>query len=434
LTNTTEPAAEHPPIFLDYAVSNPDTPRGPSPSPPRRKGRRSTKGDRYRTDRVEKGISRRVRRDGRGKPVYDVQVWVNGRALSKSFTSLRDARRWRDEMLGARATGRAKIPADRRITVAQFVTTDWYVWLDEQARFGNLRPGTVSWYKSGARRLVDEIGRIKLANVGKGELRGMLARRIEGGDSQSILRQLRATTRSVLALAIESDILTEDPSGFMTGRNAPRPLRRPANTVKSWSASEAQAFLQHVVGDPLEALWVLLLGSGLRRGEALALRWDDVDLKDRTVSVSRSLGQLEGVPTMSYPKTENSTRVITVGRSVVETLQAHRRRQSQERLAAGNWQNDEGLIFTTPTGGRLRPDFATRRLKKLVSEAGLPWITLHGLRHTMASIALQNGTDIATVSERLGHADTSITARIYLHGSKESDREAADVLDEALHG
>ena len=92
------------------------------------------------------------------------------------------------------------------------------------------------------------------------------------------------------------------------------------------------------------------------------------------------------------------------------------------------------MIFTTPTGGRLRPDFATRRLKKLVSEAGLPWIMLHGLRHTMASIALQNGTDIATVSERLGHADTSITTRIYLHGSKESDREAADVLDAALHG
>jgi integrase len=337
-------------------------------------------------------------------------------------------------MLGARATGRAKIPADRRITVAQFVTTDWYVWLDEQARFGNLRPGTVSWYKTGARRLVTEIGRIKLANVSKGELRGMLARRIDAGDSHSILRQLRSTTRSVLSLAIERDILTEDPSGFMTGRNAPRPLRRPANTVKSWSGSEAQAFLQHVEGDPLEALWVLLLGSGLRRGEALALRWDDVDLKDRTVSVSRSLGQLDGVPTMSYPKTENSTRVITVGRSVIETLQAHRRRQSQERLAADSWQNDEGLIFTTPTGGRLRPDFATRRLKKLVSEAGLPWITVHGLRHTMASIALQNGTDIATVSERLGHADTSITARIYLHGSTESDREAADVLDEALHG
>ncbi len=434
MTNTTEPAAEHPPIFLDSTVSNPDVASAPSSPPARRKARRSTKGDRYKTSRVEKGITRRVRRDGSGKPAYDVQVWVNGRALSKSFAALRDARRWRDEMLGARATGRAKIPVDRRITVAQFVTTGWFAWLDEQARFGNLRPGTVSWYKTGARRLVADIGRVKLANVGKRELRGMLARRIDAGDSDSILRQLRATTRSVLALAIERDILTQDPSGFMTGRNAPRPLRRPANTVKSWSASEAQAFLQHAVGDPLEALWVLLLGSGLRRGEALALRWDDVDLADRTVSVSRSLGLLDGVPTMSYPKTENSTRVITVGRSVIETLQAHRRRQTKERLAADNWQNDEELIFTTPTGGRLRPDFATRRLKKLVSEAGLPWITLHGLRHTMASIALQNGTDIATVSERLGHADASITARIYLHGSKESDRAAADVLDAALHG
>ena len=123
LTNTTEPAAEHPPIFLDDPVSDPDAPSSPGPSPSRRKARPSTKGDRYETSHLEKCITRRVRRDGSGKPAYDVQVWVNGRALSRSFAALQDARRWRDEMVGARATGRAKIPVDRRITVAQFVTT-----------------------------------------------------------------------------------------------------------------------------------------------------------------------------------------------------------------------------------------------------------------------------------------------------------------------
>jgi len=119
---------------------------------------------------------------------------------------------------------------------------------------------------------------------------------------------------------------------------------------------------------------------------------------------------------------------------VVEALQVHRRTQTQHRLAAENWPDEEGHIFMTETGGRVRPEYVTRRLKRLVAEAKLPWIRLHGLRHTMASIALQNGTDIATVSERLGHANTGITARIYLHGSKESDRAAADALDTAFHG
>jgi len=82
----------------------------------------------------------------------------------------------------------------------------------------------------------------------------------------------------------------------------------------------------------------------------------------------------------------------------------------------------------------LRPETVTRRLKRLVDEAGLDWIGVHGLRHTMASLALQNGADIATVSERLGHANTQITALIYLHGSADTDRRAADGLDIALNG
>jgi integrase len=337
-------------------------------------------------------------------------------------------------MLGNRDVGRLKVPADRRITVAQFVRSEWSIWLDEQVRFGNLKETTVVWRKGGAKRLVSEIGKVKLANVGKNELRGMLARRIEKGDSESVVRQLRSATRSVLSLAVDRDILLTDPSDFMTGPNAPRPLRPSARQFKAWSASEAQAFLQHAEGDRLEALWILLLGSGLRRGEALGLQWTDIDLTERTVSVQRSLGLLDCVPVISSPKTNKSKRVISVGSSVIDALRSHRHRQAQERLAAVVWGNEEEFVFTTATGEWLRPDYVTRRFKKLVAEAELPWIRLHGTRHTMASIALQNGTDIATVSERLGHRNTRITTEIYLHGSKESDRAAADAVDAALHG
>jgi integrase len=434
MTNPNDRAAQDLPIFLDETEASGDNDEGQSPPGRRRDSRPSTKHDRYEVKRIEKGISRRVRRNGTGTAAYEAQVWVNGRALTKTFSLLRDARRWRDEMLGDRATGRAKIPADRRVTVSQFVVGEWHPWLDEQVRFGNLRVTTTSWYKSGAQRLVRELGRVKLSTVGKRELRGMLSRCVEAGDSDSVIRQLRTSTSSMLALAVERDILTSSPSGFMSGRNAPRSLKRSDNAVKAWSGSEAQAFLSHVEGDRLEALWILLLGSGLRRGEAVGLRWDDIDFMARTVSVSRTLGVLNGALVMSKPKTGTSARTISVGESVIVALRAHRRRQVQERLAADDWPEDEGHVFLGEMGGSLRPDYTTRRLKKLVKEAGLTWIKLHGLRHTMASLALQNGVDIATVSERLGHADTNITARIYLHGSKESDRAAADVLDVALHG
>ena len=134
-----------------------------------------------------------------------------------------------------------------------------------------------------------------------------------------------------------------------------------------------------------------------------AVSWDDVGFEDRTVSVSRSLGLPDGVLTMSVPKTKASIRTISVGQSVSDALQDHRRRQARDRLAASEWRDDEDLIFTNPTGGMLRPDYVTPRLKQLVGEAGLPWITAHGLRHTMASLALQNGVDVATVSGRPKH-------------------------------
>ena len=115
----------------------------------------------------------------------------------------------------------------------------------------------------------------------------------------------------------------------------------------------------------------------------------------------------------------------------MRALKAHRRRQAEERLAADSWM-DTGQIFTRTDGSVLRPDRAYVCFKRIVEREGLPWITLHGLRHPMASLALQSGTDIATVSERLGHSDTGVTTRVYLHGSEESDRAAAARLDGLL--
>ena len=164
----------------------------------------------------------------------------------------------------------------------------------------------------------------------------------------------------------------------------------------------------------------------------MALRWQDIDFDAHTLTVERSLIQVSGVPAMSVPKTEHSNRTIPIPESVTGVLEVLRRTQAKERLASRSWGDDEGLLFTTASGARLRPDFATRRFKQLVSEAGLPWIRLHGLRHTAASQLLENGVSVATISEWLGHADVGITVRTYVHGSAESGRAAADLLDTAL--
>lgn len=296
---------------------------------------------------------------------------------------------------------------------------------------GNLKEGTASWYRGGANHVIRELGRFKLTNIGKQELRSMLARRVEAGDSAHMLRWIRATTRSILGLATEHDLIPIDPSVYMVGRHAPKVLKKHQSKPMAWNRDQAQQFLRAVQGDPLECLWVVLLTTGLRRGEALALTWDDIDLEAGTLSVSKSLVQVNGVPTLSTPKTASSQRTIAIGTSTVDALRRHRRIQLQVRLSSHGWA-DDGVVFGTSEGGHLRPDSAYRSLKRIVQRLGLPWIRLHGLRHTMASLALQSGVDVATVSQRLGHADVGITTRTYLHGSDETDRRAATTIDSAL--
>ncbi len=265
---------------------------------------------------------------------------------------------------------------------------------------GSLRKSTVLWYRYGARNVSREIGDWKVADISKEVLRGMLSRRIDEGDSKAKIRQMRATVRSILSLAVERDVIVSDPSGFMVGRNAPKAVKDEKQPSRAWSESDAQKFIGFVRGDELEALWILLITTGLRRGEGLGLTWEDIDFANQTLTVRRSLCHVGRELRFQDPKTESSKRTIAIGASTVASLKVHRQNQAEGRLAAESWDDEMNLVFSGEGGRPIRPDYITKRLKRLVKDAGLEWIRVHGLRHTMASIALQNGTDIATVSER----------------------------------
>lgn len=257
------------------------------------------------------------------------------------------------------------------------------------------------------------------------------------GASKSKTRQARLTLRSILWLAYEQDLIARDPTSMLEGKR--RRKRKSAkgeapSAPKAWGTSDAKRFLEFVRGDEMEALWVFYLSTGVRRGEALGLEWSSVDLEAGTVTIRQQLCIVGRELRFQQPKTDSSTRTIAMGPELVAVLDAHRRTQIEMRLSSDSWDDQLALVFAGAGGRPIRPDYVTKRFKHLVHEAGLEWIRLHGLRHTMASLALQNGTDIATVSRRLGHSDTNITARIYLHGSEESDRHAATALDELLIG
>jgi len=197
-----------------------------------------------------------------------------------------------------------------------------------------------------------------------------------------------------------------------------------------WDAPTLRRFLETsgASGDRLHALWVLLATTGMRRGEALGVRWSDVDLDAGRLSVVQTIISVRGKVMIGEPKTARGRRPIALDPSTVAVLRAHRRRMLEERMLAGADFTDEGLVFHRPDGKCLRPEGVSNTFKRRAKQLGLPPLTLKGLRHTWATLALEQGIHPRVVQERLGHSTIAITLGIYSHVAPTLHDEAAELI------
>lgn len=197
--------------------------------------------------------------------------------------------------------------------------------------------------------------------------------------------------------------------------------------VQAWDAATLRTFLtkSRESGDRLHALWVLLATTGMRRGEAIGLRWKDVDLDKGRLSVVQTITQTRSKVTIGEPKTARGRRSIALDSATVGVLRDHRKAMLEERLIVGPDFADEGLVFHHPDGACLRPEAVSAQFVRRVGQFGLPTLTLHGLRHTWATLALEQGIHPRVVQERLGHSTIAITLGIYSHVSPTLHDEAA---------
>ncbi len=200
--------------------------------------------------------------------------------------------------------------------------------------------------------------------------------------------------------------------------------------VQTWAAPTLRRFLETSASsdDRLHALWVLLATTGMRRGEAVGLRWSDVDLDAGRLRVVQTIISVRGKVSVGEPKTARGRRPIALDPATVGVLQAHRERMLEERLPAGADFSDEGLVFHRFDGQCLRPECVSSTFKCRVKAAGLPPLTLKGLRHTWATMALEQAIHPRVVQERLGHSTIAITLGIYSHVSPTLHDEAADLI------
>lgn len=211
------------------------------------------------------------------------------------------------------------------------------------------------------------------------------------------------------------------------------PPKAQREEVRPLSPEQARRLLEAARGDRLEALYVLAVHCGLRQGELLGLRWEDVDLEAGTLHVRRTLTLAKDGPKFMVPKTAKSRRQIRFTTGAVEALKRHHDRQFEEctRLT-GLWQ-DYGLVFATTIGTPINPRNLTgRSFKPLLKQAGLPDIRFHDLRHTCATLLLRRSVHPKLVQELLGHATIAVTLDTYSHLVPGMGHQAANAMESVL--
>lgn len=205
--------------------------------------------------------------------------------------------------------------------------------------------------------------------------------------------------------------------------------------VHPLSADEARCFLHAVHGDRLEARWMLALMLGMRQGEVLGLSWSDVDLDQGTARVRQALQYRSGEGLqLVAPKTAKSKRTVPLAQSIVSALKLRREEQDADRVAAGEFWEEWGLVFTTTVGTPFSPRNDYRTFITILGAAGLRRVRLHDLRHTAASLMLEQGVPARVIMQTLGHSQISITLNTYSHVSPELSRDAADRMETLMGG
>ncbi len=217
------------------------------------------------------------------------------------------------------------------------------------------------------------------------------------GLSAKTVRNINQVISSAMDFAITQKIITENPCKAVA---LPKIERKEMQTIP---AEQLQAFLAEAKATGVYEMYYIELSTGLRRGELLGLKWEDVDMKQGIIRVRRQIARIDGKIVEAPLKTKNSYRTVTISPQAIEVLKAQKAKT-----------NDQ-YIFPSPNGGPISPDSVNNMLKRVLERAGIPKVRFHDLRHTFATLALQNGVDIKTVSGMLGHFSAGFTLDTYAH-------------------
>jgi integrase len=314
---------------------------------------------------------------------------------------------------------------DKKLTVSEYM--DRFL---EDVQRGAVRESTYSRDKYLVTNHVKPaLGRVKLKNLSALHLQRLYREKRDAELSASTVQKIHHVLHKALVQAVRWDLIARNPADNV---KAPTPTPKEMHPL---SAHEARKLLEAAQGDRLEALYVLAIHTGMRRGELLGLKWSDVDLENSRIGTRRTLTRTDGGKryTLGDPKTKRSHRTVRITPQAVEALRRHLTNQMEEMERLGDIYIDQGLVFTTEVGTPINPsNLRQRSFAPLLERAGLPRITFHDLRHTCASLLFQKNVHPKLVQELLGHASVAITLDTYSHMLPGMGSEAADAMANVL--
>ncbi len=301
-------------------------------------------------------------------------------------------------------------------------------WLESSLPASDRKETTKVLYAGLARNHVigSDLGKLPMKNLRPTSVERFVTQLRAKGLSDSTVRQVYTVARAIGDDAVRDGRMARNP--FATVRR-PRVMSREARFLEP---HQVNLLLEAARGSRYEPLFHFLVHTGLRRGEALALTWDDVDLEERLVRVRGTLARVNGDLRLLEPKSAKSRRTIPLSGPAADVLIAVRERTEAERNRAAQLWVQSGHVFVTDIGEPCEPRNALRALSAACRRAGLDGVGLHTLRHSAASVMLSERVPLNVVSQILGHSGISITADVYGHIAPDVSRNALDVLGAAL--
>lgn len=296
-------------------------------------------------------------------------------------------------------------------------------WLNDSVK-GSVRASTHASYQRQVNRyIVPALGRMKLTKLTPAHVQGMYRSMLDRGLSTRTVQYTHAVLRRAMKQAVRWGMIPRNPCD---DADAPRVQRE---EIRPLNRDQTRRLLQAAEGERLEALYILAVHTGMRPGELLALRWDDVDLEAKTLRVGRALSEGQ----FTSPKSPKSRRRIDLTAGSVKALRVHRKGQLEERMKrSGLWQ-DHGLVFPSTVGTPLSHRNVVRSFKAVLSSAGLPSsVRLYDLRHTCATLLLSRNVHPKYVQELLGHASIAQTLDTYSHVLPGMGGGIAGAMEDAL--